>query len=238
MNDECARGHCWGVSSRSLSLPPFSQKGGGCLANHLQTVGTVPLPGRAWKANLCSRHHIKALLVIAHPDDEAMFFGPLLRTMYCMLVLYAYTVRVCCMPTLHACDACCTVRVDGRFTAAVCLTQCCLFPSLTTTRSHARTRARTYTHAHIGLARLFLFAFTFRKETHSVHVLCLCTGNYDGLGNIRVPELHASCKVLVRPLTASYPACTMLCLHYAMPAPCSACTVHFDRTVLCPYAHL
>eukprot|EP00729_Bicosta_minor_P012013 gene12013-827_t len=57
-----------------------------------------------------------ALLVIAHPDDEAMFFGPLLRTI---------------------------------------------------------------------------------RDTHIVHVLCLCTGDYDGLGKIRVPELRASCKVLV-----------------------------------------
>lgn len=28
-------------------------------------------------------------------------------------------------------------------------------------------------------------------------MLCLCTGDYDGLGKIRVPELRASCKVLV-----------------------------------------
>ena len=42
-----------------------------------------------------------------------------------------------------------------------------------------------------------LFFFLHRRDTHIVHVLCLCTGDYDGLGKIRVPELRASCKVLV-----------------------------------------
>lgn len=42
-----------------------------------------------------------------------------------------------------------------------------------------------------------LFFFSHRRDTHIVHVLCLCTGDYDGLGKIRVPELRASCKVLV-----------------------------------------
>ncbi len=79
------------------------------------------------------------MFVVAHPDDECLFFGPSIQVFYFLIIYYLLFI--------------------------ICID-------------------------------LLLILIQHMTKLGEVYLLCLSTGNYDGLGQIRKKELYDSCETL------------------------------------------